>query len=486
MTYVDRLGYRCVPHGLLLFLLMLAGLGLTAQSSVVLSEPLAVAAADAGAVGPRLAVLPDGSALVLWGRAFPGADSLYLARQQPDGSFSEPLTLPTHGAAPFINALEGPQIASSGNTVYVAFGSTANAHGHVLRSDDGGSSWTGPFTATPSGTQLSLIAVGAAADGSAQVAYLDLAGVPAYRFTQSADGSSWSSPVPANAPSPGVVCECCWAHVVPGVDTVQVLYRNNDSNLRDIRAVRSLDGGASFTDELDLDPTDWIISGCPVAGPHAIRLGDSVFAVFSSAATAPGQVYLHSYEPDSWTPGYFRPIDPTSDRNQRIPRIASDGSGLAVVWEETGGVPKKGRLLLSWNGSAGLQGRGMALGDSSTALSVPDVAAGIGGYHLVFEQGDRVWYQWVQAASTAAPSPFGFDVEAVRLYPQPSLNGQQQLLWPAAPSLWTLEWVGLDGRRGAPQQLSGPGPHRVQAPANGFWRLRTSEGSSQTLPALRH
>lgn len=452
----------------LMFLLLLgAGLRPKAQDPLRITAPVPVADAGFGAVGPRVAALPDGGALVLWGRQVPGPDSLYTARRDPAGNWTAPVTLPA--VAPYVNAVEGPQLACGGGVCWVAQGSTADADGYVLRSADGGQSWSPAVAVTPPGTQLSLIAVGADRAGNAHVAYLDLAGAPAWRYTRSADGLSWTAPVAVNAAAPGVACECCWAGVMAGGDTVQVFFRNNDANLRDIRVARSLDGGASFPDILDPDPTDWMISGCPVAGPSAAADADSVYVVFMSGTDAPAQVWRTAYDPATWTVGASRRLFPRAARAQRVPRIDGRGGAFAAVYEEAGGVPLKGRLLASRAGASGLRGGSVALGDSTVALSTPDLAFAGNGWHLVFEQQGQVFAQWASfdVLGLDGPGPAG----APRVWPQPSPDGRQWLEWPDAPATWTLRWSGADGRTDAPRVLHGPGPHRVTAPAGGFWWL---------------
>ncbi len=463
-------------RALLILLLLGAGLRPKAQGLLTLSPPTPVADAAFGAVGPRVAALADGGALVLWGRQVPGPDSLYTARRDPAGNWAAPVALPA--MAPYVNAVEGAQLACGGGVCWVAQGSTANANGYVLRSDDGGQGWSAAVPVTPPGTQLSLIAVGADRDGNAHVAYLDLAGSPAWRYTRSADGLSWTAPVPVDAAAPGVACECCWAQVLAGGDTVQVFFRNNDANLRDIRVARSLDGGASFPEVLDLDPTDWMISGCPVAGPSAVADGDSVHVFFMSGTDAPAQVWRTAYDPASGTVGASRRLFPQAARAQRVPRVAGGRGGYAAVYEEAGGVPLKGRLLVSLDGVAGLRGGSVALGDSTVALSVPDLAFAGNGWHLVFEQQGQVFGQWASFDALGLDGPDG--PGAPRVWPQPSPDGRQWLHWTDAPATWTLRWAGTDGRMDAPRILHGPGPHRVVAPAAGFWLL-SGEGRAAVL-----
>ena len=465
---------RLTPTICLLFFSAL----LFGQISPVWQSPVPVADSEFGYHGPRIMLRADGQPLVMWGRSSSAMDSIFVAVGDGMGGFAKPKGLPSAGIEPFVNSNEGPSMAVNGNDIYVAFGSLSYNHGFVVHSADGGETWGPAAQATGSGTQLSLISVAADRNGGAHVAYLDLSGfAPAYWYTNSADGISWTDPVPVNTSTPGIVCECCWADLLVSGDTVQIFFRNNEADLRDIRVVRSVDGGLTFPVQMDIDPTDWMIFGCPVAGPDAIVLGDSVYTVFMSGATSPAQVYLASLDSDNWVYGQTRLISPRLSRVQKVPRLAGSGTALGAVWTETGGFPSKGRVLISQDGANGLKGTTFALGDTTRMLNVPDIAYADGVFHVVYEQDNQVWYQ-----RSDATSGLGEEITSLpglTLYPQPAINDRQLVHWPDAPGEWKAQWLSLDGRMGKMVSLSGPGPHELMGGEGlGGWLFTTGDQST--------
>ena len=70
-------------------------------------------------------------------------------------------------------------------------------------------------------------------------------------------GLSYQAQVNATTGAPGVACDCCSPEVLSSGAYQMVLYRNNESNIRDGHAVLSEDGGDTFTSTANMDNLNW-------------------------------------------------------------------------------------------------------------------------------------------------------------------------------------------------------------------------------------
>ncbi len=86
------------------------------------------------------------------------------------------------------------------------------------------------------------------------------------------------------------VCDCCnISLLVDATGTLQMYYRENQDNIRDIATMRSTDNGATFSKTTILSKDNWQINGCPHSGPtSSVGLDGNLIAWFSGTADAPG------------------------------------------------------------------------------------------------------------------------------------------------------------------------------------------------------
>lgn len=86
------------------------------------------------------------------------------------------------------------------------------------------------------------------------------------------------------------VCDCCnISLLVDGTGTLQLYYRENQDNIRDIATMRSTDNGATFSKPAILSKDNWQINGCPHSGPtSSASTGGNLVAWFSGTTDAPG------------------------------------------------------------------------------------------------------------------------------------------------------------------------------------------------------
>jgi hypothetical protein len=86
------------------------------------------------------------------------------------------------------------------------------------------------------------------------------------------------------------VCDCCnISLLVDQTGALNVYYRENQDNIRDIARMRSTDNGATFAKPTILFKDNWQINGCPHSGPTSSVSGSSpLIAWFSGSQDSPG------------------------------------------------------------------------------------------------------------------------------------------------------------------------------------------------------
>ncbi|MGL4632102.1 MAG: sialidase family protein [Leadbetterella sp.] len=125
-----------------------------------------------------------------------------------------------------------------------------------------------------------------------------------------------------------VVCHCCnISLLVEKNGTLNVYYRDNNKDIRDIGCITSIDNGISFISKGIIHADKWELKGCPHTTANSISLdSDSYIAWFSgSTYTKPG-VRVFSKK------GKMLTILNESSKN---PVFSSDGKGINLSWEET-------------------------------------------------------------------------------------------------------------------------------------------------------
>ena len=90
-------------------------------------------------------------------------------------------------------------------------------------------------------------------------------------------GQTFSAEVDVSALAPGEPCDCCQSTLVTkGNNDVFLLFRNDDSNVRNTYIAKSSDGGVTFSTTEDLDDINWVLNSCPTSSPVGAVLGDSI------------------------------------------------------------------------------------------------------------------------------------------------------------------------------------------------------------------
>ena len=335
-----------------LFLLLLSSTH-TGFSQITWDEEYELTTSLIGQNRPRVTIDGNGNPLVIWGF---WADLMF---SRWDGSaFTEPIKLNPTGVEIAAADFMGPEIASHGDTVYIVYKQKPEdlptSHIWCMRSLDGGITFEEPVAVENVGNDKSRFPVVATDDDGHPIIafmrfnsqFLDARWVVTRSFDHGLTfqpdvlASGWSGP-------DSEVCDCCTGSIQASGDIVTVTYRDNNDNLRDSWAGISYDGGLTFTSGVNVDQNGWEIAACPASGPDGVIVGDSLYTIFMNAEVGIATVYHNA----TFIPGATNPPSipvPFHGPNslQNIPRIASHGDAVALIWRQSANLGRTDLMLL--------------------------------------------------------------------------------------------------------------------------------------------
>ena len=325
--------------------------------SINWQSPIDIASNSSGNNYPRIVADAQGNPLVIWG----GSANLMFSRWDVD-SFTTPIILNTDGVKIAQATWMGPDIAASGNTVYVVYKQlpegSPNSHIWCRRSDDGGKSFNEAVRVDYIGDSLSRFAH-VAVDNQANpiVAFMkfdDNFNDAHWVVARSSDkGQSFKTEVLAGnwSSATAEACDCCPASITSSDNNLAIVYRDNNNNLRDVWAGFSTDTGNTFDFGADIDKGNWQIFSCPASGPDAIIINDSLYTTFLSGSSGSYRVYLSKTAlSDGASTGAIRiKADYAGISKQNFPRIANSDGRVAMVWQEVASGKSKLELSLTAN-----------------------------------------------------------------------------------------------------------------------------------------
>ena len=324
-------------------LVLILSLSLSVQSQISWNMGMNIASSASGNHHPRIVTDAAGNPLVLWGNAARAMFSRWNGTAFTAPVMINPMTL---------NIAEGnwmgPEIASKGDTVYVVFKKIPEAdtasHIYLVRSFDGGINFSLPFRVdglTDTITRFPTVTTDAL--GNPVVAYMTFNmgfGNAQWAAAKSADfGSTFSPSVLASgwSSASSTVCDCCPGSIASSGSTMAMLYRDNNSNIRDMWAGVSTDAGNSFPQGIAVDQGNWMLMACPGSGPDGIIAGDTLYTVYMSGAATTYLAWLSKTSMLTMTPSTGLTLTGpfTGLSQQNFPRIAYSGSAAAIVWTQT-------------------------------------------------------------------------------------------------------------------------------------------------------
>jgi len=426
------------------------------QSSLQWSDSIVVATETAYITAPRVALLTDGTPIVVWGVSS-NPNKIWLSRLQ-NGAFSNPLSVLESPYLPSLFGFAGFDVAVSGDQVFMTFERLQSGI-FMTHSGDGGLSFDTPelVEGNPAGGYVTLSSIAVDGIGNPMVSYIRDKNGSKYQFRRSTDGGlSFLPPVEASAPAAGgAVCDCCTSDMLVSGDTVWLVFRNNNNNLRDIWVTRSTDAGATFDIATDMDDTDWTINVCPISGPQMAQMGDSILTVWKSGAGGGSRVYGSSLHGGTMEQGWQFDFS-TSDTVvtiQNQPDIAAQGDTVGVVFQENG---REIVFAFSATGAKGLNDQYYRFSLPEHFLQFPTVVFRDGVFHLVYvdaTSGQVLYRQGTVMPTVAAKEPMA-DLVEVSVFPNP-VSGN--FFWIQSKSSDLLEWALFDvfGKKYLTQKAGG-------------------------------
>ncbi len=124
-----------------------------------------------------------------------------------------------------------------------------------------------------------------------------------------------------------VVCDCCNISML--VDTkgaLNVFYRDNNHDIRDIARMISTNNGVSFSKPQIMHNDKWEIKGCPHSGPTSVATANGSLITWFSGANEKMGVRLVNSE------GKLLKLLGATAKNAHV---SADAKDAALVWEQT-------------------------------------------------------------------------------------------------------------------------------------------------------
>ncbi len=316
----------------------------SAQSSVSWNTPMNIASNSFSNQHPRMSLDGKGNPMVIWGNYTD--QSVYFSRWT-GGTFSVPVRINPNWMTVATAGWMGPDISSKGDTAYIVVKRAPEVSNtnriFVFSSFDGGISFNDPVELAFIGDSISRFpTIEVDATGNPIVAYMKLnANFQESRWvvTKSMDfGTTFSTDVQASGwGNSNEVCDCCPGALISSGNTVAMVYRDNNKNIRDSWAAISTDNGSTFTSGIEVDLNNWTIMSCPSSGPDGVLIGDTLYSTFMSGGSGNLRTYLSKSSISSGAITTMSNLTSTIPGlgSQNYPRIATDGKAMATVWVQS-------------------------------------------------------------------------------------------------------------------------------------------------------
>ena len=371
---------------LLFFLVPLFSFGQYINPSItyVLSSGL-----SEGYERPRVVITGNNSPFVIWSKL--STPKLIKARKWNGTDFDNTFDLVSSDLMP--TGFIGPEIASKGDTVYLIFESLIH-NNHVVylkRSFDGGLTFSDTIRVSDNSDthKFAMPNIGVRADGNPVISYMECttSWTDWEQMVKSSSdfGTTFSAATNASALAPGEPCDCCQStFVTEGNNDVYLLFRNNETNIRNSYIAKSTDGGVTFTSTEDLDDADWVFNACPTSSPVGAVNGDSIMVVRRSGASGVHELYYSNVNTADLQKNYFTALDPIGFGLQDKVEIAGDANSYAVVWKDNRNSNTSCFIKWVYGGVSEV----IELADSTTFGHKinPDICldSNTGDYHMVY------------------------------------------------------------------------------------------------------
>jgi len=316
---------------------------LTFGQQLQLNNPIIISSGPTeGYDRPRVVITANESPFVIWSKAT--TPKAIRGRKWNGTAFGNAVDLVSADLMP--TGFIGPEVAAKGDTIYLIFESLLHSN-HVIylkKSVDGGLTFSDTIrVSTNSNTNYFFMPnVAVTENGNPVISYMEcLANFTDYKQTVRASfdfGQTFSAEADVSALAPGEPCDCCQSTLVTkGNNDVFLLFRNDDSNVRNTYIAKSTDGGMTFTTTEDLDDVNWVLNSCPTSSPVGAVLGDSIMVVRRNGGSGINELYKSNVNANDLQKSYFTKVEYTGSSLQDKVEIAAANIATGVfvsVWEE--------------------------------------------------------------------------------------------------------------------------------------------------------
>ncbi len=374
---------------LILFICIFLFINETKGQAIQFNQHLTVSENSDGFGRPRVKLTNGDAPLIIWRK---DATPKTLRASSWDGlSFSQPYDILQNGILP--SSWDGPEVATKGDTVYVVFTSLATTQSSIMliKSFDGGINFSDTIRVSENNPlhKFRMGNVEINNNGNPVVSYMQYLlnwNEPKQMVNTSLSfGSTFLGATEASALALGEPCDCCKSSLVCDGNNVFLLFRNNESNIRNSYIAKSTDGGLNFSSVADMDDYIWSLSSCPATTPRGVLSGDSIVVVKRSGATGNNEVVCSNVSMQNLNYSYNNNIDFISGVVQNYPEVSASGDTIIAVWQDNREGYQGCYMSFSTEGPHALQGSLSFTDTSFFGQKIdPDVEFKNGIAHLVY------------------------------------------------------------------------------------------------------
>ncbi|MDZ7880564.1 MAG: sialidase family protein [Saprospiraceae bacterium] len=130
-----------------------------------------------------------------------------------------------------------------------------------------------------------------------------------------------------------VVCDCCNINLLTDASgALNVYYRDNNDDIRDIARLTSTDNGETFAKSQIVHADGWKIAGCPHSGAVSSTQGKTALVAWYSGAETESGIRLVTQE--------GKKLFTLTDQSVKNPALMGNAKESALLWEQKGSEGK--------------------------------------------------------------------------------------------------------------------------------------------------
>ena len=303
----------------------------------VWEKPIEIAPTAFGKTRPIVKLINDSVPIVIWSNI--STKDVYFSKYE-NNEFSTPIQLNPSNLDVMIYDWSAPEMAVFGNHIFVVFRTNPwdNGHIYLVKSIDGGENWSDTIRVDQFDVNSKLgyfPSITATSDSNITVVFMHHAGDdinPQYTRVISSDGgATFSDTLDLSRKLGAEACDCCPPNIISTPDKQVFIFRNNDNNVREFKCLTSSDNGVTFDDTVSVDNGNWNVSFCPSSLASSVIIDNTLHTAYMSDA----KVYITQ---SNLIDGnlLYRGIVSSTSGNKNYPKIASNGKQMVVIWEGVG------------------------------------------------------------------------------------------------------------------------------------------------------